>query len=615
MVRNGLVVNLGQRISESVFAGSYSPPISFRNIPITRATDQIGETSGGKPLTQKEPSMKRYEMTPTSEPTCKASDLFVQALEREGVKFVFGVPGEENLDLVESLRTSGIRLILTRHEQGAAFMAATYGRLTGKAGVCLATLGPGATNFATPAAYAHLGGMPLIMITGQKPIKKSKQGQFQIIDVVGLFDPICKMSKQIVHGNTIPALVREAFRVAEEERPGAVLLELPEDIAAEDCTEAIIHPHPRHYAVAGDDVLDQAVAMIKNAKMPLVLLGAGANRKEAHTALDAFVHTTGIPFFNTQMGKGVIDERSDLFLGTAALSDGDYLHCAINRADLIINVGHDVVEKPPFFMEDGGKQVIHVNYKSAQVDQVYFPQLEVIGDLAASMTRLKDKLGGEVKFDKTYFEMIRNEVETHVKEGIDDPRFPVVPQRFVADTRKAMGDKDIIALDNGIYKLWYARNYKAYQPNTVLLDNALATMGAGLPSAMMAAMLYPERRVMAICGDGGFMMNSQEVETAVRLGLNLVITVFNDSSYGMIRWKQAHAGFDDWGLEFDNPDFVKYAESYGATGHRVTSAENLLPTFEKAFKAGGVHLIDLPVDYSENQKVLIDELEAKVCLL
>ncbi len=545
----------------------------------------------------------------------KASDLLVQALEAEGVEHIFAVPGEENLDFVESLRTSKIKLVLTRHEQGAAFMAATYGRLTGKAGVCMATLGPGATNFATPAAYAHLGGMPLIMITGQKPIKKSKQGQFQIIDVVGLFDPICKMSKQIVHGNTIPAIVREAFRVAEEERPGAVLLELPEDIAAEDCDEQVIKPHPRHYAVAGDDVLDEAVKMIREAKMPLVLIGAGANRKNARSALCDFVHTTRIPFFNTQMGKGVVDERSELFLGTAALSDGDYLHCAIERADLIINVGHDVVEKPPFFMEEGGKKVIHVNYKSAQVDQVYFPQLEVIGDLPASISRLKDKLGGDVKCDKSFFEKIRGEVETHVAEGVDDNRFPVVPQRFVADTRKVMGDKDIIALDNGIYKIWYARNYKAYQPNTVLLDNALATMGAGLPSAMMAAMLNPDRRVMAICGDGGFMMNSQEVETSVRLGLNLVILVFNDSSYGMIRWKQSHAGFDDWGLEFGNPDFVKYAESYGASGHRVESAEDLVPTFEKAFEAGGVHLVDLPVDYSENQKVLIDELEAKVCLI
>jgi len=545
----------------------------------------------------------------------KASDLFVQALESEGVEYIFAVPGEENLDMLESLRTSNIKLILTRHEQGAGFMAATYGRLTGKAGVCMATLGPGATNFATPAAYAQLGGMPIVMITGQKPIKKSKQGQFQIVDIVGLFDPICKMSKQIVHGNTIPALVREAFRTAEEERPGAVLLELPEDIAAEDTTAHVLPPHPRFYAVAGDEVLDKATDLIKNAKMPLVLIGAGANRKQARSSLRDFVRTTGIPFFVTQMGKGVLDERSPLFMGTAALSDNDYLHCAINRADLIINIGHDVVEKPPFFMEEGGKQVIHVNYKSAQVDAVYFPQVEVIGDVAASMTNLKEKLGGKVDFDNSYFERVREEVETHMLEGVDDPRHPIVPQRLVADTRKVMKREDIIALDNGIYKLWYARNYKAYYSNTVLLDNALATMGAGLPSAMMAAMIHPDRRVMAICGDGGFMMNSQELETAVRLKLNLVITVLNDSSYGMIRWKQASGGFDDWGLEFENPDFVQYANSYGATGHRIESTEDLLPTFERAFEAGGVHLIDVPVDYSENQKVLIDELAAKACLI
>jgi acetolactate synthase-1/2/3 large subunit len=554
-------------------------------------------------------------MEQKSNTTTKASDLLVKALEREGVRYVFGVPGEENLDFVESLRTSGIKLILTRHEQGAAFMAATYGRLTGKAGVCLATLGPGATNFATPAAYAHLGGFPLIMITGQKPIKKSKQGQFQIIDIVNLFDPICKMSKQIVHGDTIPALVREAFRTAEEERPGAVLLELPEDIAEEQCTAQVIEPHQRYYAVADDAVLSDAVGMIKKAKMPLILVGAGANRKDARSTISDFVHSTKIPFFVTQMGKGVVDERSEQFLGTAALSSGDYLHCAIDRADLIINIGHDVVEKPPFFMEAGGKKVIHVNYKSAQVDQVYFPQVEVVGDLVASVMRLQDKLGADLKFDASYFETVRQEVEKHIGEGVDDPRFPVTPQRFVADTRRVMGDKDIIALDNGIYKIWYARNYKAYEPNTVLLDNALATMGAGLPSAMAAAFLNPDRRVMAICGDGGFMMNSQEVETAVRLNLNLVILVLNDSSYGMIRWKQAAAGFEDWGLEFNNPDFVKYAESYGATGHRIEATDDLVPVFEQAFQAGGVHLIDLPVDYSENQKVLIDELAAKACLL
>ena len=551
----------------------------------------------------------------TPKKTMKASDLMVRALEAEGVKHIFAVPGEENLDLLESLRTSTIELVLTRHEQGAAFMAATYGRLTGKAGVCMATLGPGATNFATPAAYAHLGAMPLIMITGQKPIKKSKQGQFQIIDVVGLFDPICKMSKQIVHGNTIPSLVREAFRVAEEERPGAVLLELPEDIAEEETTAPVLEPHTRHYAVADDAVLDEAAQLIRDAKMPLVLVGAGANRKHARAALSEFVSQARIPFFNTQMGKGVIDERSDLFLGTAALSDGDYVHCAVERADLIINVGHDVVEKPPFFMEQGGKKVIHVNYKSAQVDQVYFPQVEVVGDIARSMQRLSEKLGGQVSLDDSYFKMVRGEIEKHTSELSDDDRFPIIPQRFVADTRKVMGDHDIIALDNGIYKLWYARNYKAYEPNTVLLDNALATMGAGLPSAMMAAKLYPDRRVMAICGDGGFMMNSQELETAVRQGLSLVVTILNDSAYGMIRWKQADSGFGDYGLEFNNPDFVKYAESYGATGHRVTSADNLAQTFEAAFEAGGVHLVDVPVDYSENKRVLIDELAEKVCLI
>ncbi|MDC0659895.1 acetolactate synthase large subunit [Leisingera sp. SS27] len=552
---------------------------------------------------------------PDSDRPAKASDLLVAALEAEGVEYVFGVPGEENLDLLESLRTSKIKLVLTRHEQGAGFMAATYGRLTGKPGVCMATLGPGATNLATPAAYAHLGAMPLIMITGQKPIKKSKQGRFQIIDVVGLFDPVCKMSHQIVHGNTIPALIREAFRVAEEERPGAVLLELPEDIAAEETDASVIPPHQRHYAVPDEAVLAEAADMIRAAKMPLVLVGAGANRRKARAALCDFIEKVQIPFFNTQMGKGVVDESSDLFLGTAALSDGDYLHCAIERADLIINVGHDVVEKPPFFMTEGGTRVIHVNYKAAQVDQVYFPQAEVVGDLEGSITRLGDILGGPLDFDRSFFQRMKAETDSHIAEGADDPRFPVIPQRLVSDTRKVMGENDIIALDNGIYKIWYARNYKAYHPNTVLLDNALATMGAGLPSAMMAALLNPDRRVMAICGDGGFMMNSQELETAVRLGLNLVVTVLNDSSYGMIRWKQAHVGFADWGLEFNNPDFVQYAASYGATGHRIERTEDLVTTFEAAFAAGGVHLIDVPVDYSENQRVLIDELSAKTCLI
>ena len=547
--------------------------------------------------------------------TVKASDLFVQALENEGVEYIFGVPGEENLDILESIRTSSIKLILTRHEQGAAFMAATYGRLTGKVGVCLATLGPGATNFVTSAAYAHLGAFPMMMITGQKPIKKSKQGRFQIIDVVNTFAPITKFSKQIVNGHTIPALVREAFRLALEERPGPVLLELPEDIAEEPVADAHLLPsrEPRR-AVAADEAIEEAARMIKAAKHPLLLVGAGANRKRVIAELSSFVKETGIYFFNTQMGKGVIEGNSDHYVGTAALSDGDYVHCAIDRADLVINVGHDVVEKPPFFMEDGGKQVIHINFNSADVDEVYFPQLEVIGDIGSTISRLTEKVG-KLETDSSYFERVREEIIGHIEEGSDDPRFPLIPQRVVADVRRAMPDDGIIALDNGMYKIWFARNYRTHVANTVLLDNALATMGAGLPSAMMASMLYPDRRVMAIAGDGGFMMNSQEMETAVRLGLNLVVLILNDNSYGMIRWKQSISGFDDWGLEFNNPDFVAYANAYGAKGHRVDEGDSLVDMINNAYEEGGVHLIEVPMDYSENKRVLVDELAEKVCLI
>ena len=543
----------------------------------------------------------------------KASDLLVAALESEGVEHIFAVPGEENLDLLESLRTSSIKLILTRHEQGAGFMAATYGRLTGKTGVCMATLGPGATNLATPAAYAALGAFPLVIITGQKPIKSSKQAQFQIVDVVSLFRPLCKAATQIVNGNRIPSLVREAFRSAKEERPGAVLLELPEDIAGEDTSEAVIPPHARRYAVAGDTALDKAARRIAAAERPLLLMGAGANRRRASRALRRFVEQTQFPFFVTQMGKGVVDESANLYLGTAALSSGDYVHCAIERADLIVNIGHDVVEKPPFFMEPDGKTVIHVNYKAAEVDQVYFPQLEVIGDIAGSVERLGRRLEGKLDCDRTYYYTLHEEIAAHIQEGCHDTRFPMVPQRVVADVRRVLAPEDIIALDNGIYKIWFARNYIAHEPNTVLVDNALATMGAGLPSAMMAAMLSPGRRVLAIRGDGGFMMNSQELETAVRLNLDLVVLILNDSAYGMIRWKQDQLGFPDYGLAFGNPDFVAYAQSYGAAGHRIERSDDLVPILNIAFESGGVHVIDLPVDYSENKKVLIDELGARVC--
>jgi acetolactate synthase-1/2/3 large subunit len=546
-----------------------------------------------------------------------ASDLFIKALENEGVEIIYGVPGEENLDFLEALRKSSIKLILNRHEQGAAFMAATYGRLTGKPGVCLATLGPGATNLVTGAAYAQLGAFPMVMITGQKPIKESKQGQFQIIDVVEMMRPLTKYTRQIVNVTMIPSIVREAFRQAREERPGAVHLELPEDIAREpvdkSTTPVFQIAHTRR-PNADEGVVRQAAEMIRGAQYPLLLIGAGANRNQVQSALSRFVVATGIFFFNTQMGKGVVDENSPQCLGTAALSDNDYIHCAIDRADLVINVGHDVVEKPPFFMEHGGTKVIHVNFNTAIVDNVYFPQLGVVGDIANSIGRLTE-LVGQLEQDISYFQQVKEHLDRHLLERVDDVSFPVKPQRFVADVRKVMPADGIIALDNGVYKIWFARNYLAAEPNTVLLDNALATMGAGLPSAMEVARLNPQKCVMAICGDGGFMMNSQELETAVRLGLNLVVLVLDDSSYGMIRWKQYAMGYPDFGLKFNNPDFVMYAKSYGAKGHRVEKTEEFAPLLENCFAEGGVHLVVLPVDYSENNRVLIDELKEKVCLL
>lgn len=541
----------------------------------------------------------------------KASDLFIKALEAEGVEYIFGIPGEENLDFLNSLKDSSIKLILTRHEQAAGFMAATYGRLTGKAGVCLSTLGPGATNLVTAAAYANLGAMPMLMITGQKPIKSSKQGQFQIVDIVDMMRPLTKYTCQIASASNIPSRVREAFRLAEEERPGATHLELPEDIASEHTSLEVIEKSTYRRPLAEGKSVKLAAAMIHKAKRPLLLIGAGANRKQSSKMLRRFVDETGIPFISTQMGKGVIDERHPLFLGNAALSANDFIHRAISHADLIINVGHDVVEKPPFFMEEGGFQVIHINYLSAAVDPVYYPQLGVIGDIANTIYQLTKKITKKEHWNFSYFKDIKGATEEHLLEGVADDRFPVYPQRLVHDLRSVMPDDGIIALDNGVYKIWFARNYKAYKSNTVLLDNALATMGAGLPSAMAAKIVYPEKNIVAICGDGGFMMNSQELETAVRLGLNLVVLILCDNAYGMIKWKQAHMGFDDYGLDVGNPDFVKYAESYGAIGHRLNTAAEFTECITGCFNTSGVHVIEIPVDYSENDQILNREIKEK----
>lgn len=545
-----------------------------------------------------------------------AAELFIECLEAEGVEYIFGIPGEENLAFLEALRTSSIRLVLTRHEQAAGFMAATYGRLTGRPGVCLSTLGPGATNLVTAAAYANLGGMPMVIITGQKPIKYSKQGRFQILDVVRMMEPLTKSSRVIHSGKGLPAMVREGFRLAAMEKPGPVHFELPEDIAAESVTGL---PYPRHippHPQAAPGAIDEAAHLIREAKRPLLLMAAGANRLDVFRELHDFIDTTGMYFFATQMGKGAVDQRHPRSLGTAALSEHDYLHCAIDRADLILNVGHDVVEKPPFIMGRNDRcTVIHINVFPAQVDDVYFPQLEVIGDVGTTLAALAERVGRCPGCEDEYLARIKDDIDSHVYESRLENSFPPTPQYIVHELRAAIPENGVLSLDNGMYKLWVARNYRAYQPNTVLLDNALATMGAGLPAAIATRLIRPDTPVVALCGDGGFMMNSQELETAVRLGLDLTVVILRDDAYGMIQWKQAGSGLSVYGLEFGNPDFVRYAESYGAKGHRITRSEELRPMLQQCIATPGVHVVEVPVDYSENERVFIEELRSKTCLL
>lgn len=540
----------------------------------------------------------------------KASDLFVRCLEQEGVETVFAVPGEENLDLLDSLARSSIEVVLTRHEQGAGFMAATYGRLTGKPGVCMATLGPGATNLVTAAAFAQLGGMPMLMITGQKPIKSSKQGLFQLIDVVGMMTPVTKFTRQIASASAIPSRIRNAFRLAREERPGAVHLELPEDIAREETDVPPITESLHRRPVVDDQAVASAVELLRECKRPLLLVGAGANRNQVCRSLRHFVEHTGMPFVTTQMGKGVLDETHPLCLGTAAMSDGDFCHQAIEQADGIVNVGHDVIEKPPFFMDPNRRKVLHIHFNPATIDPVYFPQRGMVGDIATSVEKLTAELDPLPEWDFQDFHRLIEASKEDAKQRAPGDTFPVQPLDLVNTVRNFMPDDGILSLDNGVYKIWFARDYPARHPNTVLLDNALATMGAGLPSALAAWRTFPDRQVIAVCGDGGFMMNSQEMETAVRIGANVIILVLRDNAFGMIRWKQAHMGLADQGLTYGNPDFPAYAAAYGAHGHRIDQAGQLSGLLHTCAKNGGVHLIEIPVDYSDNANALFEDIPA-----
>jgi acetolactate synthase I/II/III large subunit len=538
----------------------------------------------------------------------KASDLFVLCLESEGVEYVFGVPGEENLDLVESLRESSIRLIVTRHEQHAAFMAATYGRLTGRAGVCMSTLGPGATNLITGVAYAQLCGMPLMAITGQKGVRENWQGTFQLVDVLGTFRPLTKWNSSIASGRTIPRSVRHAIHVAENERPGAVHLELPEDIAAESVPDSLRPKPPAHTRrpVAGDKAIDQACDLIRGARNPIVILSAGANRKRIGKQLKTFLDVTDTYAVSTQMGKGVLSDAHPRSLFSLGIHKKDYVHAAIATADLIITLGYNIVEYPPsVWNEERRKRILHIDFVPAEPDEFYSPDLEVIGDISHTLWAIHDRIG-ETSFANDHMPALREAIAAKLWSEPCSRDYPPKPQRVVHDVREVLDEEDIVCLDNGIYKLWFARMYKTFADNTLLLDNALATMGAGFASAMAAKLVYPERRVLAVVGDGGFMMNSQDLETAVRLAQDVVILVLRDDAYGFIRWKQQNMGFPEFGMTFGNPDFVKYAEAYGATGLRVGPEDALVDVLRDAFTRSGPVLVECPIDYSENERLSAD---------
>jgi len=541
----------------------------------------------------------------------KASDLFVKQLEEEGVEYVFGLPGEENLAFLESLRTSRIKVIITRHEQTAAFMAATYGRLTGKAGVCFATLGPGATNLVTGVAHAQLIGAPLVSISGQKALRENRQARFQLIDIVSLMRPITKDAVSIVDPGMIPTILRNAFKLAQAERPGAVHLELPEDVAESE-TDARVQQRGLVRRPAPDaKALMRAADLINKAKDPLIILSSGANRNLITRQLVQFIEKTGIYAVHTQMGKGVLSDASDHSLFATGVHRRDYVNCGIDRANVIITIGYNIVEYPPYIWNRNlDKKIVNIDFTEAEVDRYYDPDIEIIGDISCSLRQLGELITERKNGDtfKSIREFLDRKLSLEFKK-----QYPLTPQQVVWHVREVLAHEDILSLDNGIYKLWFSRLYKTYRPNTFLLDNALATMGAGMPAGIAAKMLRPDRNVLAVVGDGGFMMNSRELETALRYNVPLVVLVLNDNAFGFIKWEQQAKGYPSFGLDYGNPDFVKYAESYGAVGIKVQHGDDLSELLQKAFAMKNVVLIECPIDYSVNYETFSKELADIVC--
>jgi acetolactate synthase I/II/III large subunit len=531
----------------------------------------------------------------------KASDLIVECLENEQVRYVFGLPGEEILDILDSFLESRITFIPTRHEQGAAFMADAYGRLTGRPGVCLSTLGPGATNLATGVADANLDRAPLVAITGQAGRDRIHKESHQRVDIVEHFRPLTKWNTRVETAGVIPEVIRKAFKLAESEKPGACHVEVPEDLAREETdgaplsTERARRPSPDRRA------LETAARLIEGASFPLIFAGNGVIRGRASGELRAFARAHGIPVAHTFMAKGSMPYDDDLCLLSVGLQARDYISCGFDKADLIIAVGYDPVEyAPKFWNPERKKSIVHIDFTPAEVDSFYQPAVEVVADVREAI----ELLGGLVKGQKdpTPYHTLRRFILAELAEGADDDTFPLKPQRILRDLRASMGREDILISDVGTHKLWIARTFPAYEPNTVLISNGYAAMGFALPAAIAAKLVHPERKVVAVSGDGGFLMNCQELETACRLGLGIVNVIFRDGGYNLIQWKQrTHLGRES-GVKFGNPDFVALAAAFGAKGYRVDSARALGPILAQALAHPGPSIVDVPVDY-ENAKL------------
>ena len=540
-----------------------------------------------------------------------AAELFVRCLENEDVDYVFGIPGEENIDMMDVLLDSPIRFITTRHEQGAAFMADVYGRLTGRAGVCLSTLGPGATNLVTGVADANMDRAPVVAIAGQAATTRMHKESHQHLDLVSLFAPISKYSTQIREPEIIPEVVRKAFKQALTEKPGVSFIDFPENVAGADVegkeplrVQAAATPEPPRAKV------EQAAEIISSARHPIIMAGNGIIRSRATEQLQAFAENLQIPVATTFMAKGAIPFSHPLSLGTVGLQAHDYVDCGFDRADVIICIGYDMIEYHPYLWHpEKHAQLLHIDETPAEVDEHYILAAGVIGDVGESLQRIGELARPQ---HEPNLGTLRDFVLREHSEHAENPAFPMVPQRILWDLRQVLEPEDIVISDVGAHKMWTARLYEAERPNTCIISNGFASMGIGLPGAIAAKLARPERTAVTVTGDAGFLMNCQEIETALRIGTPIIILIWTDNEYGLIHWHQLRHFGRPSHITFNNPDFVKFAESFGAKGYRVEAADELVPTLKKAIADDTVVIIDCPVDYSENMK-LTEKLGSLVC--